>query len=222
MDISDSWNQPEGNGVGVKNYIDFWAKNPQFANIRNTVGIKQHYYNDPDQLLIGNNGLSHSEAEVQMGMWSLWSAPMILSVELRDAVKPLSADMKAILLNKEVLAVSDDALGLQATLCVDKSCSKNSVIYNGGTSVWNKTLADGSVAVGLVNVGNFGNVGKEFGDFNVTFSPGAVGLKCAAGVGFSARDLFREKDLGTFHGGYWKEVDESSMQMLKIACAATH
>ena len=54
----------------------------------------------PDQLLIGNNGLSRTEAEVQMGMWALWSAPMILSVEVRNGSLP--AEMKAILTNKEV------------------------------------------------------------------------------------------------------------------------
>jgi hypothetical protein len=31
-DISDSWNQPEGNGAGVKNYIDFWVRMPQPAD----------------------------------------------------------------------------------------------------------------------------------------------------------------------------------------------
>eukprot|EP01046_Picozoa_sp_COSAG06_P059674 COSAG06_NODE_12424_length_1388_cov_1.412451_2_plen_102_part_00 len=31
-DISDSWNQPEGNGAGVKNYIDFWVRVPQSAD----------------------------------------------------------------------------------------------------------------------------------------------------------------------------------------------
>jgi hypothetical protein len=54
--------------------------------------------NDPDQLLIGNNGLSRTEAEVQMGMWALWSAPMILSVEVRNG--SLAPEMKQILLNK--------------------------------------------------------------------------------------------------------------------------
>jgi hypothetical protein len=85
----------------------------------------QSYYNDPDQLLIGSNGLSRTEAEVQMGMWcdsqshggddgqsdggddsqsdgracrALWSAPMILSVEVRNG--SLSQEMKAILLNR--------------------------------------------------------------------------------------------------------------------------
>eukprot|EP01052_Picozoa_sp_SAG31_P065676 SAG31_NODE_24498_length_480_cov_0.863517_2_plen_57_part_01 len=57
--------------------------------------------------------------------------------------------MKAILLNKEVLAVSDDTLGRQATMCNHPTCPHGGVLYGGSTSVWNKTLADGSVAVGL-------------------------------------------------------------------------
>jgi len=213
-DISDSWNL--GNG-GVKNIIDFWAKNPQLATLRNNLPTSIRYYNDPDQLLIGNNGLSRSEAEVQMGMWALWSAPMILSVELRNG--SLTADMKAILLNKEVLAVSDDTLGRQATLCTNKECSNGGVLYQGGTSVWNKTLVDGSVAVGLVNTGNFGNVGKAYGDFNISFTAAAVGLQgCRNSGAFTVRDLFRGKDLGTYIGGFWQEVDESSMLLLKLVC----
>ena len=75
-DISDSWNQPSGNGVGVKNIIDFWAANGQFAALRNGLPKGASYRNDPDQLLIGNNGLSRTEAEVQFGMWALWHLGM--------------------------------------------------------------------------------------------------------------------------------------------------
>ena len=49
MDISDSWNQPTGNGVGVKNVIDFWAANPQLAELRNGLPKGATYVNDPDQ-----------------------------------------------------------------------------------------------------------------------------------------------------------------------------
>ena len=45
-------------------------------------------------------------------------------------------------------------------MCTAADCLHGGVLYGGSTSIWNKTLADGSVAVGLVNVGNFGNVGK--------------------------------------------------------------
>ena len=65
-------------------------------------------------------------------------------------------------------------------------------------------------------LGNFGNVGKTFGDFNCSFTSSAVGLGCER---FTARDLFRGKDLGTYEGGFWKEVDESSMVLLKLECS---
>lgn len=215
-DISDSWNQPQGNGAGVKNVIDFWSKNPQLAAVRNQLPTGTRYYNDPDQLLVGNNGLSYSEAQVQMGMWALWSAPMIISVEVRNG--SLAADMKSILLNEEVLEISDDKLGRQATQCEAPGCQQGGVLYGGSTSVWNKTLEDGSVAVGMLNLGNFGNVGTAFGNFNISFTAQAIGLGSCGGLGFSVRDVFRREDLGVYHGGFWREVDESSILLLKIAC----
>ena len=54
----------------------------------------------------------------------------------------------------------------------------------------------------------------------MSFTPEAVGLNSCGTAGFTARDLFRGKDLGTFHTGFWKEVDESSMLLLKLACAS--
>lgn len=115
-------------------------------------------------------------------------------------------------LNDEVLKIVDDALGLQATL----AHKGNSVLYTGATMVWNKTLADGDVAVALLNTGDFGNVGTAFGDFNISFGPEEVGLVgCSS---YLARDLFKGKDLGTFEGGFWREVDESSMLLLRLHC----
>ena len=122
---------------------------------------------------------------------------MIMSTELRNG--SMSPAMKAVLLNAGVLAISDDALGRQATECTAAGCKHGGVLYGGATSVWNKTLADGSVAVGLLNTGDFGNVGTAFGDFNVSFTAEAVGLPCTA---FTATDVFKGKTLGTFTGGY--------------------
>lgn len=86
----------------------------------------------------------------------------------------------------------------------------------GATSIWNKTLADGSVAVGLLNTGNFGNVGTAFGDFNVSFTADAVGLNCNH---FEATNVFTKKTLGRYSGGFWAEVDESSILLLKLKCS---
>jgi alpha-galactosidase len=173
MDINDSWS-------AILKIISFWQANPQFAELRNTLPEGESYFNDPDQLMVGNPGLSVSEAQAQMGMWALWSAPMIISTDLRNG--SMAPDMKAILLNEGALAISDDPLGRQATECVHAGCKHGGVLYGGATSIWNKTLADGSVAVGLLNTGNFGDVGPTFGDFNISFTPHAVGLHCPAAV----------------------------------------
>jgi alpha-N-acetylgalactosaminidase len=61
------------------------------------------------QLIIGNYGLSYDQSKVQMAIWAVLAAPLLLSTELRD-VKP---EFKAILQNKAILAVNQDTLGIQ-------------------------------------------------------------------------------------------------------------
>ena len=56
---------------------------------------------DHSELMIGNNGLSTAEAKIQFGMWSMWSAPLLMSNNL----KTLTPELKDILLNEEVIAV---------------------------------------------------------------------------------------------------------------------
>lgn len=101
---------------------------------------------------------------------------------------------------------------LQATLAK----KGNGVLYTGATTVWNKTLAGGDVAVGLLNTGDFGNVGTAFGDFNVSFTADLVGL--AGCSSFTAIDVFKGENLGEFPGAFWREVDESSMLLLRLRC----
>lgn len=61
------------------------------------------------QLLIGNYGLSETQSEVQMAVWSILAAPLIISTDLAN----ISPKMKAILQNKHAIAVNQDPLGIQ-------------------------------------------------------------------------------------------------------------
>lgn len=63
---------------------------------------------DPDQLVIGNFGLSLNQARAQMAIWSIWSAPLFMSNDLRH----IHPSMAAILKNEKVIAVDQDPLGL--------------------------------------------------------------------------------------------------------------
>lgn len=61
------------------------------------------------QLLIGNFGLSVDQARVQMAVWAILAAPLLMSVDL-DTIRP---EFKEILLNKDIIAVNQDPLGKQ-------------------------------------------------------------------------------------------------------------
>ncbi|GIG41650.1 glycoside hydrolase family 27 protein [Cellulomonas phragmiteti] len=98
-------------------------------------------YNDPDMLMVGvRNTLTPTENRAHMSMWAMLSAPLIAGNDMRN----MSADVRAVLTNREVLAIDQDPLVRQADRVRD----------DGDAEVWVKPLADGSAAVALLNRGN--------------------------------------------------------------------
>ncbi|CAB3251199.1 unnamed protein product [Arctia plantaginis] len=67
------------------------------------------HFSDPDMLVIGNSGLTVDQAQVQMAVWAILASPLMMSVDLAS-IKP---EFKAILLNPDVIAISQDKLGQQ-------------------------------------------------------------------------------------------------------------
>ncbi|CAI2731942.1 unnamed protein product [Schistosoma spindalis] len=68
------------------------------------------HWNDPDMLVLGNNGLSDDQKRVHMGMWCMLAAPLLISTDL-DKVDQFSASL---LRNKHLLAIDQDRGGHQA------------------------------------------------------------------------------------------------------------
>ena len=64
------------------------------------------------KLLIGNFGLSDDQERVHMAMWSMWAAPLLVSNDLRSVKR----SSKRLLLNKNVININQDALGVQARI----------------------------------------------------------------------------------------------------------
>ncbi|KAI1698810.1 alpha galactosidase A domain-containing protein [Ditylenchus destructor] len=64
-------------------------------------------WNDPDMIIAGNSEITDDQARAQMTLWSIWSAPLIMSNDLRN----ITATQKEILQNEEVIAVDQDPLG---------------------------------------------------------------------------------------------------------------
>jgi len=64
------------------------------------------------KLVIGNFGMSDDQERVHMAMWSMWSAPLIISNDLRSVKR----SSKRLLLNKNVIKINQDELGVQARI----------------------------------------------------------------------------------------------------------
>lgn len=59
--------------------------------------------------MIGNFGLSRDQQITQMAFWAIMAAPLLMSNDLRQ----ISSQAKALLQNKEVIAINQDPLGKQ-------------------------------------------------------------------------------------------------------------
>jgi hypothetical protein len=79
---------------------------------------------DPDMLVIGN-GLTLEESRTQMAVWSIWSAPLIMSNDLRV----LEQSLVEVLQNKDVIAVDQDPLGVMGKMVKKARRKKANFLY---------------------------------------------------------------------------------------------
>lgn len=152
-DIRDKWssdkpykNQNELHrlGAGILDVIDVNADLHTYSG--------PGYWNDMDMLNaglygkkgpsgdLGGVGCTDVEYQTQMSMWCMMNSVLATSCDLRN----LNAATKNILLNKDIIAINQDALGKQAERKI-----KN--------EVWNvfvRPLANGDFAVAILNRSN--------------------------------------------------------------------
>lgn len=133
-DIMDSW-------PSVLSIIDFYAKNQD--DFERLHGPGQWF--DPDMVIVGDFGLSVDEARAQFGLWSMMSAPLLMSNDLRS----IPPEFKEILLNRHVISVDQDPLGHLGRRVF--------VSTNKAIEVWAKRLTGGSFAILYFNRGVIGN-----------------------------------------------------------------
>ena len=152
------------------------------------------HWNDPDMLEIGNGHMTDDEYRTHMSLWSLLASPLLAGNDVRN----MSEGTKEILLNKEVIAIDQDALGKQAT-----RLSKD-----GDVETWTKPLADGGVAVAVFNHGSAATTAKV----NVS----ALRL---SGPVTKARDLWTHKDVTSSDGAYSARVPAHGVMLLRLSTA---
>ena len=149
------------------------------------------HWNDPDMLEVGNGGMNRNEYRTHMALWTLLSAPLLAGNDLRS----MTPETKEMLTNPEVIAVDQDAKGVQGHRVWDQ----------GPLEIWVKPLADRSQAVGLFNRGE--SILKMTLDFKVLGLTGSAKL----------RDLWERRDLGVAQQSYTTDVPKHGVVLLRIS-----
>lgn len=188
----DIWVTPHNYyGLGVETSIDI-------ANDLSDYGGPGGW-NDLDMLIVGlkgkgsvkGGGLSFLEYQTHMAMWCMACSPLMIGCDVRT----LDTETASLLLNLEVLAVNQDALGKPA----------RRVKVQGRCEIWRKPLADGSVAVALLNRGSTGA--------DVTLKASNIGLLDTPKL---ARNLWTQQDTADFTTDLTLRVQPHETILLKV------
>jgi alpha-galactosidase len=91
-------------------------------------------------LEVGNGKLTLAENRSHFSMWAMLAAPLLAGNDLPN-MKP---EIRAILTNKDVIAIDQDKLGHQA----------ERVYADGEVEVWSRGLSGGAMAVAVLNAGD--------------------------------------------------------------------
>ena len=173
------------------------------ANVKTNMAVAAYagpnHWNDPDMLEVGNsdNGagpVTDVENQSHFSLWAIASAPLIAGNNLFDV--NMSAATKTILTNAEIIAIDQDAMGLQGVR----------IWENGGQSLWGKPLnANGTRAAVLFNEGDAAaDMTLKFADLGL--APGTA----------TVRDLQAHADLGSFKDAFTVNVASHGTATLKI------
>ena len=111
-------------------------------------------WNDPDMMMIGMDGLNETMCKTHMAMWCMMNSPLMLGLDLRRVTK--GDWMYNIIANKELIALNQDALGIQAkrvfTTIETDTPDTDYITNHNRCDILAKPLANGDVALCFLNV----------------------------------------------------------------------
>jgi alpha-galactosidase len=115
-----------------------------YAIVSQQEGLEEYagpgHWNDPDMLEVGNGKLTLAENRTHFSLWAMLAAPLLAGNDLPN-MKP---EIKAILTNRDVIAIDQDPLGKQGAR----------IYSDGEVEVWTRHLAGNALAIAVVNVGD--------------------------------------------------------------------
>ena len=155
-------------------------------------------WNDADMMLVGKTfwsdhrgtRLTPNEQYTHVSMWGMWASTMMIGCDLEE----IDAFTLSLLTNDEVLEISQDELG-KAAAPIDR---------DDDIRIWARPLADGSLAVALVNLAPLEHEGKF------------CFLKAGMEGAWRVRDVWRQADEGEFAKCYRAFVPGHATKLIRL------
>jgi alpha-galactosidase len=169
---------------GIKTYGN-WHANGVMTIVDMQNGLQKYagpgHWNDPDMLEVGN-GMTTSEDRTHFSIWCMLAAPLIAGNDLRK----MSAQTRAILTDKELIAIDQDPLGAEGIRYSDKD----------SLQVWARPLQGGDWAVCFLNrSATSKRLSFDWGKEPITDSIANMTLDTHSAV-YSLYDLWQKKTVG--------------------------
>jgi alpha-galactosidase len=154
-------------------------------------------WNDPDMLVIGMNGITNIMSKTHMTMWCLMNSPIMLGMDLRRVTK--GDEFWQIIANKDVIALNQDALGIQAKRIYCSADNINPdrayVTNNNRFDILAKPLANGDIALSFINLSGSRDTKEHSVDVSSIIN--YIGQKMVDADKFKNASSYHIKDLWT-------------------------
>ena len=166
-------------------------------------------FNDMDMLVVGMNGRGNvgfkgcttEEYRTHFSLWALLNSPLMIGCDIRD----MDEDTRNILLNRDVIAINQDALGSQPFFANNYAWNVNEnrnsfsephfKDYPLDTPIVAKYLDNGDIAVGFFNF-----MDNDANRWQLTLTADNLGLPINCGKTFEAVDLWAGETLRASNG----------------------
>jgi len=148
------------------------------------------------------NGMTVSEDRAHFSMWAMLSAPLMAG----NDITKMTGETRRILTNKEILAIDQDPLGIQAFPALSE----------GDLEVWAKPLSKDAWAICFLNRGNTPidmNFNWKENTIDDAFSNRKLDTITAT---YKIRDLWAEKEIGTTNTPLSSRIPSRDVLVVKL------
>ena len=154
-------------------------------------------WNDPDMLVIGMNNITDIMNKTHMAMWCMMNSPLMLGLDLRRIKK--GDVLWQIISNKDLIALNQDALGIQAKriyCSLDNTNPDTEYITNiNRVDILAKPLSNGDIALSFINLSETDTTKEDSVDVSRIIS--YIGHKMVDAHNFENATSYVIKDMWT-------------------------